>query len=428
MTSGVGAFYTSSALGAFIALVGIAGFLVLWFDSPQHTRWRELVLRWNMKLTGNDDMGWMTAPVLSLSAAVCFAMVVIVGGILGGYECTSAGPPDIITLVTSGRAFWSGGNPFTISACGVSGNPVPAGMASVLLDAIGSLGGPVGILVVWGAVSVAIVPLLWTLGGPQRALATVFVLLSFVYMPIVAVQIDGASLALVPFTVLLVLYIARKGWGRAAAVGGFLATGRFPALFPVMGATGRARSRRVLALVISVAVFGAITLLCVAIYGSDFTGPVFLIQFNRGGLALNYWGILEGLGWVKPSTALTVVQAVLTLGLVGACWMWARTELGAVAIVLTGTLLLAQFLSFNELVFLVPVALLGSRPRWWIWAIGIVGSTNFFIGMRSLGGVPIFSYVLDLFLTGLLLGLLIDLVRKEMSFPSALSSAALARA
>jgi len=102
--------------------------------------------------------------------------------------------------------------------------------------------------------------------------------------------------------------------------------------------------------------------------------------------------------------------------------VWARSALGAIAIVLTGTVLLTQYLSFTALIFLLPVALFGSRARWWLWAIGLVAISNYLLAIQSyasIGGSAIPSYVLDLALTVLVLGLLIELLRTELArYPS----------
>lgn len=404
-------------LGGFIAAAALMGFLLLWYESPAHGAWRARVQHWAARLRGRADLGWIDAWVLTAAAAAAFAVGGLVNWWTGAYNCAPNGPSDIITLWTSGQAFLHGGNPFSIAACGTTGNPVPAGLASVILDAVGSLGGPVGILVMWGAVSVAIVPFFWQLGGRDRAIVTGWVLVSFLYLPIVAVQVDGASLAIAPLAILVTLYLARSGWVRAAAVGGFLSTGRLPSLFPILGATGRAGGRRVAAFVAGAGTFAAITALCFAVYGTGFSGPVFFLQITRSNFALNYWGVLEGLGWVTPSITTAVIQAVLTVGLVFLAWFGARSPVGAVAIVLTGTILLAQFLSFDELILLLPIALVGTRARWWLWAIGLVATTNYLIAFESIasaGGSPIPTYALDLALTALLLGLFIDLLWTEL--------------
>ena len=409
-------FSTPFVLTGAIALWGIAGFLVLWYESPNHTVWRERVQRLLRWLSTGGRREWIDVWRLSLAAAVAYAVGAIVNGLLGSYGCPS-GPSDATTLSTSGQAFLGGRDPFTIAACGTTGNPVPAGLASVLIDSIGSLAGVVGILIVWGAISVAIIPLLWALSERDRRLTTIWVLASFLYLPIVAVQVDGASLALVPMTILLTIYLARRGWPRAAAIGGFLSTGRFVSLFPVLASTGRAGPRRIVAFSLALGVFAAVTGITVAIYGSQFTGPVFFLQFGRGGYSLNYWGILQGTGWLVPSAAVTAIQAGLTVALVAVAWRWGRSAIGSAALVLTGTLLLAQFLTYPELIFLLPLALLGTRIRWWLWAIGLVGISNYLLAVQSfseLGGSPIPSYGLDLILTGLLLALFLHLLRTEI--------------
>ena len=397
-----------------IAAWAIVGFLVLWYESPGHAEWRASVQRWGGRLTSRGNLAWVNVWVLTAAGAAAFAIGALVNWATGAYGCGPGGPSDIITLWTSGQAFLHGGDPFTITACGTSGNPVPAGMASVLIDALGSLGGPAGILVVWGAVSVAILPLVWVVSERTPAIVTAWVLLSFLYLPIVAVQVDGASLALVPFAILLTLYLSRAGWTRAAAVGGFLSTGRFPSLFPILGATGPSGSRRTAAFTGALGIFAAVTVGSYLAYGSNFAGPVFFLQFTRGGIALNYWGVLEGLGWAAPSTGTAIAQAVLTIALVAVAWGWARSPLSAAAIVLTGTVLLAQFLSFDLLLLLIPVALIGTRARWWLWAIGLVAITNYLVAnlsIASAGGPLLPAYVLDLVLTALLLGLMAELLR-----------------
>lgn len=401
---------------ALITVLTVVGFLVLWYESPAHGAWRARVHRWSQRVTGAPNLPWVRLSALVAVGAAAFALAASISWALGIYACGPTGPSDLLTLYSSGQAFLHGGDPFTISACGRNGNPVPAGMASVLLDALGSLAGPAGVLLVWGAVSSAILPLVWALSDTPRV-TTVWVLASFLYLPVVALQVDGASLALVPLSVLLTLYLARQDWVSAAGVGGFLATGRFPAVFPILGATGRARHRRVLAFAVGLGLFAAVTAISFAIYGNSFLGPVFLLQFRRGGFALNLWGFLEGTGWVVPSTPVTVVQAGLTLALVGSVWVWGRSSLGAVAIVLTGTVLLAQFLSFDELVFLLPVALMGTRARWWLWGIGLVAISNYLLAFPSASPLPlspVLTYGLDLLLTVLLLGLLYELIRQEL--------------
>ncbi len=399
--------------GVAVLAFGLAGFLVLGYESYPASTWHRFVDRAFGRGSGVRSFSWIDLRLLTVLAAVGVVGFVAAYGLAGGYVCTPTGPPDAITLLTSGRAFLARGDPFTIAACGLSGNPVPSGIASVLLDALGSLGGVAGILAVWAVVAVALVPLLWFAGGPQRRIATVFVLASFLYYPIVGVQLDGDALALVPLTVLLALVLSRRPGTLAAVVGGFLSTGRFSAIFPVAAVAGLGTRRRWWPVGVAAAVFAAASLATYAVYGDAFLRVVFLLQFGRTHLALNYWGILWGAGRVTLSPAVTILQALLVVALVAVCWARARSQLGAAAIVLTGTLLLTQVLPFTELVFLLPVALLGTRRRWWLLGIGLTGATNYLIVWMSLGQSNLLSYALDLILTGLLLGLLADLMRQE---------------
>ncbi len=406
------------AFVGFLVLFGVTGLLVLVYEGALLPGASPPLRRWVARRGGPPGFAWVRLPLLTGVAAAGFALAVGLAWATGRYGCNPAGgPSDLLTLWTSGQVFARGGDPFVITACGVSGNPVPAGLASVLLDAVGSLAGRAGLLVVWGAVAVALVPLTWSAAGSERRAATVFLLASFVYFPIVAAQIDGATLALVPVTVLAVLVLSRRGWTRAAAVGGFLSTGRFPAVFPAVAATGRAGRQRWIAGTILAGTFAAVSAATFAVYGSRFLDPVFLLQFSRSSFALNYWGVLEGTGWVVPGLAVTVLQAALLLALVLVLWARGRTELGTASAVLVGTVLLAQFLSFTELVFLVPVLALGKRARAWCWGIGLVAAANYLLVLHARAtptGPVAASYGLDLALTALLLGLFVDVLRGEL--------------
>ncbi|MGA7923992.1 MAG: hypothetical protein WCA77_08460, partial [Thermoplasmata archaeon] len=85
-----------------------------------------------------------------------------------------------------------------------------------------------------------------------------------------------------------------------------------------------------------------------------------------------------------------------------------------------GVALLTQFLSFNILVWLLPVALVGARARWWLWGIAVVGSVNYdwILGLASGANAALWpSAVLDVLLTVLLVGLFVDLWRSADPLP-----------
>lgn len=413
MTSGAAEAGSPLVIVLVAPLLGALGFLVLWYESPHHKRWRGWARAVVARLTGTADLAWLDLRLVVGTAVGAMALSAVFYWVVGGYDCSPAGPSDLITLLTAGRAFLDRGDPFSIAACGTIDNPVPAGMASVLIDAVGSLGGAPGEILVWEAVALGMLPLLWHLAGKDRLSISLFVLVSPLFLPVV-VTLDGASLSLVPLGVLLTVYVAhQRGWIRGAALGGLLATGRFPALFPTVGATGRADRRGWVAGLTAIGAFAAVTLATVAVYGREFTGPVFFLQFQRV-TALNYWGVLEAKGWLEPSNLVTSVQAGLTIVLIAVCWRWARTEIGAASVILTGTVLLAQFLSFNELVFLLPIALVGVRARWWLWSVGVVGWVTSAFSLLTGTAYQDAFYGLCFVLTGLLAGLMVELLRSEL--------------
>jgi hypothetical protein len=194
---------------------------------------------------------------------------------------------------------------------------------------------------------------------------------------------------------------------------GLLATQRFPTLFPTLAMTGSFR-RRFTAAAALLAAFAVGTGLAFLLWGSEFLGPVFLDQVSRRSFSLNLYGVFLLSDRLPSGVGLTIVQGVLTLTLVGVVFFKVRSPLRAAAIAITGVALLTQFLSFNILVWLLPVALVGVRPRWWLWGIAIVGSVNYDYALSVLAwtqGVAWPSQVLDVVLTVLLLGLLVDLWR-----------------
>jgi len=401
-------------------VLSLLGLLLLLLRTPYGGGLRRAVDRTLRAISPGGGAAWLDWRLVLLVAGLGYALTVAFDVAIGLYRCHGTGPSDILALAASGRAFWSGGNPFTVPNCG-SSIEVPYGLAAVLVDALGSLGGPVGITALWGGIALLLVPLVWTLGGPDRRYVLLFVAVSPLYVPLVATQIDGASNALVPVTVLLALYLARRREPLAAAVGGFLATGRFPALFPLLGAAGRMRRRWAFAGV-AIAVFLAVTAATYAVWGRAFFDPVFLSQAGRRSFSLNLYGVLIQQHLLPAGYAVAAGQAALTVLLVVAVFFRSRTALGAAAITLAGVALVTQFLSYSILVSLVPVALLGARPRWWLWAIGIVGTVNYdfaysYAAVQEGQWLP--YDVLGIVLTVLLVGLFWDLWRSELGAATA---------
>ena len=400
--------------GVFAALSAV-NLLVLLYRTPWGARLRPAVLRALHRLSGRDDLRWLDWQPLLVAAAIAFAGVSAYGILSGQYGCHPPGVSDPIGVLNSGKAFWAGLDPFKVSDCG-GHLEIPYGFAAVLLSAIGSFGGLPGIYLVWGAVALSILPLAWLAGGDDRQYVTVFVATSVLLIPLVSSQIDGATNAIVPATVLLSLYLAGRSELLAAMVGGFLSTARFPNLLPVLGQTGSFPRRRYLSFAAGLLVFAAVTGVSYARWGDDFLGPVFLQQLGRRSFSLNFYGILLFQNWLPSSVVVEGVQVVATVALVIAVFFWVRSQVRAASIVLVGFTLLTPFLSFNILVWLLPVALAGARARWWLWSVAFVGSLNYDLALNVWAwddGITWPSMVFDVVLTGLLLALFVDLWREE---------------
>ncbi len=399
--------------GIAAGVLALAGLLLLLAREERGSRIRSLLERTLYRLTRRSHLDWLSGRWLTLVVAVGLGAVVVFDLASGLYNCPGPGrPSDILGFFEQGRALWTGADPFTVQACGVT-ILEPDGLAAVLINALASLGGVAGIAVVWAAIAVAVVPLTWWAAGPDRRYVTLVVVTSPLYLPLVASQIDGASNALVPATILLTLVLAARGEAGAAALAGFLATQRFPTLFPVLGMSGGFR-RRFLAAFAAIAVFAAGTGVSYLAWGNNFLGPVILDELSRRSFSLNLWGVFLLANLLPSGNGLAIGQAAATLVLVGLVFFLVRPPLRAAAVALTGVALLTQFLSFNILVWLLPVALVGARARWWLWGIAVVSSINYDYALNLAAGSPGTvwpSAVLDVLLTILLLGLLVDLCR-----------------
>lgn len=402
--------------GVFGALSAL-NLLVLIYRTEWGARLRPRVLHALQRVSGRSDLHWLDWRPILVAAAVAFAAVSAYGIVSGEYGCHPPGVSDPIGVLNSGKAFLAGQNPFKVPDCGGS-LEIPYGLASVVISAIGSFGGLAGIYAVWGAVALALIPLTWAVAGPDRRYVLIFVGTSVLLVPLVSSQIDGATNAMVPTTVLLALYLARRSELLSAAVGGFLSTARFPNLLPILAGTGSFPRRRYFSFVIAAAVFGGVTALTFAAYGHDFLDPVFLQQIGRRSFSLNAYGLLLLTNSLPSGLGVEAVQAGLTIALVLAVFLVIRSPIVAVSVVLVGFALLTPFLSFNILIWLLPVALVGARARWWLWGIAFVGSLNYDLALNVWAwdaGVTWPSMVFDVVLTALLVALFVDLWRGELA-------------
>ena len=403
---------TWAVLGALAAL----NLLVLLFRTKRGANLRPRVLRALRLLSGRDDLRWLDWQPLLVAVGIAFACVSAYGILSGQYGCRPGGS-DPLTILHSGNAFWAGQSPFEVGQCHHTGE-IPYGMAAILLTAVGSLGGLPGVYLVWGLVALSIIPLTWALAGSDRRYATVFVSTSVLLVPIICSQIDGTTNAIVPATVLLSLYLASRSELLSAAVGGFLSTARFPNLLPILGETSAFRRRQYLAFALALGVFAGVTALTFAIWGSSFINIVFVQQLGRRSFSLNIYGILLLTNSLPGGFGVEAVQAVLVVALLVAVVVWVRTPLGAAVLLLVGFALLTPYLSFNFLIWLLPVALLGARAQWWLWGVAIVGSLNYDLALNVWAwddGISWPSMVFDVVLTVLLLALFVELWRSELA-------------
>jgi len=402
--------------GVFGALSAL-NLLVLLYRTERGARLRPRILGVLRRLSGRSDLEWLDWQPILVAAAVAFAAVSAYGILSGQYGCHPPGVSDPIGALNQGKAFWAGTNPFYVTDCG-GHIEVPYGLASVLLDAIGSLGGLPGIYVVWGAVALAILPLTWAVAGPDRRYVLLFVGTSVLLVPLVSSQIDGATNAIVPTTVLLSLYLSRRSELLGAAVGGFLSTARFPNLLPVLGETGAFRQRRYLSFAVAALVFAGVTGLTFAVWGHEFLDPVFLNQLGRRSFSLNLYGVFLLSNTLPAGVGVEVLQGVFVVGLLASVFFLVRSPIAAAAIMLVGFALITPFLSFNILVWLLPVALVGARARWWLWGVALVGSIDYDLALNVWAwddGISWPSMVLDVVVAALLVGLFVELWRGELT-------------
>ncbi len=411
--------------GVFGALSALSLLILLYrTEWGVRTGFHAWVLRALRRVSGRSDLEWLDWRPILVAAAIAFAAVSAYGILSGQYGCHPPGVSDPIGALNSGQALWNGQNPFYVTDCG-GHIEVPYGLASVLIDAVGSVGGLPGIYAVWGVVALALIPLTWAVAGADRRYVLLFVGTSVLLVPLVSSQIDGATNAIVPTTVLLSLYLARRSELLGSAVGGFLSTSRFPNLLPILGETGAFRRKRYLAFVTVAAVFGGATALTYAIWGHEFLDPVFLNQLGRRSFSLNLYGIFLLSNTLPGGLGIELFQGVLIVALLAAVFFLVRSPIVAASIMLVGFALLTPFLSFNILVWLLPVAIVGVRARWWLWGVAFVGSLNYDLALNVWAwddGVSWPSMIFDVALTVVLLALFVDLWRGELAARRAGSS------
>lgn len=405
--------------GVFLALSAI-NLLVLLVRTRFGGALRTRVQRFLRRISWGDRVDWLDWKPLTAIAALWFGGFAAFHLLSGQYGCLPNGLiSDPLGELDSGRAFWAGRNPFeSVPYCGMT-LTVPYGLAAVLLDAVGSLGGLIGILVVWGVVALSVLALTGRGLPSDRAYVTAFVATSILYVPLISAEFSGATNAIVPVTLLVSVSLARRREVLAATVGGFLSTARFPSLFPVLGSTGTWTRRRFVAFSVAAGAFLAATALSYTVWGSGFAQSVFLTQVARRNNSLNFYGILLLHNALPATAAIEGAEAAFVLAVVVAVFFGVRSPVRAVAITIVGVALATPLLSFNFLVWLLPVALVGARARWWLWGVAGVGWINANLGLATWvpSGIVGPTEVMDGLLTVLLAGLFIDLWRERRSGP-----------
>lgn len=402
--------------GVFLVLSAV-NLLVLLVRTRFGFRLRGPILRFLRRVSPRTEHDWLNWKPLVAIAAVWLGGFTIYNFVSGQYGCLPNGLlSDPLGELDSGRAFWMGRNPFEgVAYCG-STLTVPYGLSAVLLDALGALGGIGGILVLWSLVALSIVPLTWLVSGPDREYLTVYVCTSVLFVPLVTAEFSGATNAIVAVTFLLFLYLLqRRREFPASIVGGFLATARFPSLFPVLGGAGAFVRSRLGGFLAVAGTFALATVVSYAVWGGGFVQSVFLTQVARRTYSLNFYGIFLLHNALPASVAIEGAQAGATLALTAAVFVLVRSPVRAVGITIVGVALITPFLAYNFLVWLLPVALAGARARWWLWAVATVGTvnSNLALDVWAAGGTLWPGELLDLVVTALLLGLLLDLWREE---------------
>ncbi|MCI4352097.1 MAG: hypothetical protein L3K14_01725 [Thermoplasmata archaeon] len=354
-------------------LVGfvLSGLVVLygWPRARSFREWVDRTLIRREPAASPFPWGWR---VVALALGGAFAVAAFVQS--APIPC-SAGEDDTLALLQSGRGLLAGGDPFATFQCGHS-VLIPYGLAGAILDGLGSLGGRVGIWLIWDLMALLLIPLTWYLAPTHRGYATIFVATSMLYAPLVVGSIQGGHSAIVPVTALLGLWLARRENPVAGAVAGFLSTVKFPSLFPFWGGLAGVGRGRWFTLATSATVFAGLSALVVLVWGGYAYTLLFSFQLIRADFSINEFGVLIPLGAMPPASVLTILQGVSLLSALLYVHLRRWPAIPAVALLTVVVALVAQRFTENFLIWLLPVALLGPTYSRWLFAIGAVGVLN----------------------------------------------------
>lgn len=343
--------------------------LVLAYRSARFPSVRRGFDRLQRRLTGRPDWNWLQLWHLVVVLSIIMAMNVAYN--VATLHCAD----DSLAALASGRAALHGHDPFSVTTCGMSNYAMPYGLAEVSVNVAGALSGNVvGIWIAWQLLALTIVPLVWLIGGTDRRYLAVLTSVSVLYLPNIATNI-GVENEIVAVSVLVLLLALQAARARRrfalTAVAAFLSTARFPALFPLLGASSSQRRGRVEHLLVVLGGFLGAVGLSLALWGRDAIDVVYLGQFTRNSQeTFNQFSLLIREGWVHPSLAVAAVSGGGILLLV--LWVNLRRypALPATALPLLGVMLFSQYLTFHFVVWIVPVLLLGARVNWGLLVYG----------------------------------------------------------
>jgi hypothetical protein len=399
----------------------VSGFVVLygWSGVPGFRAWVDRTLFRRRQSLSTIPWDWR---VIALVLGVVFVAAAFVQS--APIACSS-GEDDTLALLQSGRNFLAGGNPFVTFQCGHSVH-VPYGIASVLLSALGSLGGRIGIWLVWNLAALSLIPLTWFLAAEHRWYATIFVATSMLYAPLVVGSIQGGHSAIVPVTALFGIWLALRRNPVAGAVAGFFSTVKFPSLFPFWGGLSGVGSRRWWELAVSVAVFGALSLLVGLVWGGYAYNLLFTQQLARADFSINEFGVLIPMGALPPAFVSEALQGASLLAALVFVHLRRWSAVPSIALLTVVVALVAQRFTANFMIWLLPVALLGPAYSRWLFALGAVGVANATIALPLCvnHGACAFSEGLGGAFGVLLVLLLVMILRESSRFAAAGSGSA----
>jgi len=350
-------------------------FLVLAYRSPAFPGIGRSVDRLRAWATGRPDWSWVRLWHLMIPV-----VVVTVANIVWNVSWAHCSD-DSFAILASGTAALNGHDPFSVAFCGHPyATSIPYGLAEVSLDALGALSGSiVGIWVVWQLFALAVIPLVWGVAGKDRRYLTVLAAVSVLYLPNIATNL-GVENLVVAVSVLTMLYaytLPRRGGALFRGVAAFLSTARFPAVFPLLGASASRGSKRWAELALVIVIFLGAAALGWALWGWNAIQVVYLGQFARANSeSLNQFALLIHEGWFAPSLAAAAVQGAALLLLVVFVHARGYSPAAACAVPLVGVMLFSQYLNYHFVAWMIPLLLLGATTNWWLLGFASVAAVD----------------------------------------------------